>query len=288
MADPTSIVQRTEKVDVNRFEGIIKDTEALVIGGLLALNTNTGKVEFMDDAQYLVPIGVASNQAAGNNENLTGNTAGDYSVVAKAGIIISSVLVTGTSAITDVMKLVYATDGQTLTLTRPTTGLPIGFIRKWVSGTTCDVQLFSLESIRVLSQIGTKQTICLGRINSHSIEGTSALDVLSYEAPNGFTIDSFYAKAEGIDSGLVAGDQDFNLEIGGTNVTGGLLTLGFADANAVADLATKISSTAITANNVCKAGDIIQVEMVAGGTGFTADKAGAFALYIDVTPVISA
>lgn len=288
MADPTSIISRKERVDILRFEGEIKDAEALVIGGLLAINTSTGKVEFMDDAQYLVPIGVAAVQLQGDNENLTGNAAGDYSVVAKSGIIIPSIAVTGASAITDVLKLVYATDGQTMTLTRPTTGLPIGFVSKWISATLCDVQLFSLESTRILSAVGTKQTICLGRMNSASLEGTAAADLLSYVAPNGFKIDKFYAKCEGFDAGLTGGAQTFNLEIATVNVTGGVLSLGHADGNAITDLAVEVDATAITALNECKAGDTIQVELVASGTGFTAAQDVWFALYIDITPVIGA
>ncbi len=54
-------------------------------------------------------------------------------------------------------KSVYATDGQTLTCTAPTAGLPFGFIVKWISSTTCDVYFYSfaesLSSSVVLGNI---------------------------------------------------------------------------------------------------------------------------------------
>jgi len=288
MADPTSIIERSFKEDTNRISLKIKDSEALVIGGLLALDVATGKVEFMDDSDGLIPCGVAVKQAAGNNEELTGDSSGTYSVISRAGIVLEKVAVTGASGITDTFSLVYATDGQTMTLTRPTTGLPIGFVKKWWSSTTCDVQLFSLEASFLQAQLGTKKTINLGRVNSHSLEGTSAIDLLSWTAPFAGKIVSFYAYCENFDTGLIAGAQTANLEIGTTNLTGGVLSLGFGDADAAGDMATKISSTAITANNSFNSGDVITMELIASGTGFTADKLGTFSIYIDVEPVAGA
>jgi hypothetical protein len=288
MADPTSVVSRDFKEDTNRGVFVIKNAEELVIGGLLALDTVTGKMEFMDDAEKLLPMGVAVKQAAGDNEKLTGDSAGTYSVVARSGVILSSVTVTGASAITDTLKFVYATDGDTLTLTRPTTGLPVGFVKKWITSTTCDVQLFSIEASILQSQLGTVKKVLLGRVNSASLEGTVAADLLSWVAPYAGTIDSLYAYCEGFDDGVVAGAHTLNLEIGTTNLTGGVLPLGFADCDAIDDLATKISASAIAGANRFKTGDVITCELIASGTGFTAAKNGVFAIYMDVTPVLGA
>jgi len=285
MADPTSVLTRSFKDDVSRFEGTIKSAEALVIGGLIAVNQSTGKVQFMDDAQYLMPVGVAVKQKDGDNDNLTGDAGGTYGVVTRAGIVLENVSVTGASAITDLFKLVYATDGQVMSLTRPTTGLPIGFVKKWNATTYCNVQLFSLEGQRILNNIPTKNIICIGRINSHSLEANSAANMLEVDIPQACNIEALYAKPEAFDTGLVAGSLTFNLEIDAVDVTGGVLTLAFGDANAEGDLATKISATAITALNKCKTGSVLQLERVNGGTGFTASKDGWFALYIEITPI---
>jgi hypothetical protein len=288
MADPTSLIERKFKEDVNRLDIEIKDSEALVIGGLLALNTLTGKIEFMDDDDNLLPCGIAVKQAQGDNENLTGDATEKYRVIARSGITLENVSVTGAGAITDVGSFVYATDGQTMTLTRPTTGLPIGFVKKWNATTYCDVQLFTLEGSFLQAQLGTKKKIRLGTVNSASLEGTGAADLLSWEAPYAGKITALYAYCEGFDAGLLAGAHTCNLEIGTTNLTGGVLPLGFGDADAIGDLATKIAANAITGNNTFNTGDTITLELVASGTGFTAAQDGVFAIYMDVEPIIGA
>ena len=69
------------------------------------------------------------------------------------------------------------------------------------------------------------------------------------------------------------------LDIGGTNVTGGALTVAYTDADAVGDQGAVINATAITAANEVHIGDTVKIEMAASGTGFTADKPGAFKIY---------
>ena len=61
--------------------------------------------------------------------------------------------------------------------------------------------------------------------------------------------------------------QVINLEIGTTNLTGGVLTLLLADTT---PLGKTTAATAITANNEFSATDAISVEFAASGTVFTA------------------
>jgi hypothetical protein len=68
--------------------------------------------------------------------------------------------------------------------------------------------------------------------------------------------------------------QVINLEIGTTNVTGGVLTLLLADTDT---LGKKTAATAITAANTGTAADTISIEVAASGTVFTAG-AGYFLL----------
>jgi hypothetical protein len=70
--------------------------------------------------------------------------------------------------------------------------------------------------------------------------------------------------------------QVFNLEIGTTNLTGGVLTVNLAG---TATIGVQTNGTAITANNVGTASDNISIEMAAGGTVFTAG-AGYFLIKI--------
>lgn len=71
--------------------------------------------------------------------------------------------------------------------------------------------------------------------------------------------------------------QVFNLEIGTTNVTGGVVTLTLENQQTTFGQVTE--GTAITANNVGSETDTISLEMAAGGTVFTAG-AGYFVIRI--------
>lgn len=106
--------------------------------------------------------------------------------------------------------------------------------------------------------------------------GTSAIDILTNLTP-GFpfkiTSFAFVTTVAGTGSGA---SQVFNLEIGTTNVTGGVLTLTLASQ---ATIGTVTAATAITAANVGSATDTISIEMAAGGTVFTAG-AGYFVIGI--------
>lgn len=281
MADPTALVERTFKVDVDRKDTLIKTSEALVIGGALAIDVTTGLAEFMDDTVDLMPIGIALKQTQGDNESLTGD--GTVKVTSRTGIVLENQTVTGVSAITDTFKLVYMTDGQTFTLTAPTTGNPVGFVKKWRATTYCDVQLFTLSEMVMWCNIPRSDTICLGYIGTNALTGTAALDLLTYTANRRMQIDTLFAYPTNVDNASVAGAQTCNLEIGAVNLTGGVLTLAYTSCDADADIGTKISATAITAANIASAGEVITLELVTGGTGFTADTVSGFMVFMGVT-----
>jgi hypothetical protein len=193
------------------------------------------------------------------------------------------VSVTAASAITDVGRLVYATDGQTLSLTKPAVGVPYGIVTQWHSSTTCDVYLFGFIEGVLLSLIPpVKETLVLGQICSYALEGTSAIDLISYTSRRHFKINSVHARCIKPDAGLVAGAQTVNLEIGTTNLTGGVVTLGYANCDGTADLYVAIDGTAVTAANEVHEGDVITCELIASGTGFTAAKQGIFEVYCEI------
>lgn len=83
----------------------------------------------------------------------------------------------------------------------------------------------------------------------------------------------FFTTTLGTGSGA---SQTLNLEIGTTNVTGGVLSLTLATTT---PLGNRIAATAITANNEFEATDTISLEVAASGTVFTA---GAGVILIEV------
>lgn len=105
---------------------------------------------------------------------------------------------------------------------------------------------------------------------------TSAIDLLTDYVPGyAFKLLSFDFITTIVGAGGGA-SQVFNLEIGSTNVTGGVLTVTLAS---TATIGAQTNGTAITAANVGTAANAISIEMAAGGTVFSSG-AGYFVIKI--------
>ena len=145
MADPTVRVRAFSSfhTDATRNDFVINNAEALVPQSLVAVDTADGKLKFADNTTTHLPVGVVVGSVDGLDENLTGDAGGTKKAVTQGSITLKNVSVTGVSAITDIGSLVYATDGQTMTLTAGTS-VPIGVVTKWYATTYCDVYLFNL------------------------------------------------------------------------------------------------------------------------------------------------
>jgi len=261
----------------------VKSAEVMVMDGFCSIALGTGLIENAGTAVDMLPVGMCVGDFAGKNSpaGMTGNATGTVKVTTKSGEKLINKSVTGVAAITDFGKNVYATDNQTLTLTKPTAGIPIGFVAKWNATTYCDIQTFTPAELLMWSFLPQKETIYLGYVSSQAMGGTAAIDLFSYTANRRMQIDTFKAYPM-FDDAAVAGDQDLNLEIGAVDVTGSDLTLAYTDCDAAGDMGTA-SSAACTALNIVSQGEVITVEMAASGTGFTNDIRAGFNLYIDVT-----
>lgn len=290
MADPTAIINHTYSVTQGKkvVTGIIKSAEALVPGGHVALNLSTGHYEFAGDAANLMPCGLVDRALDGNNAHLTGN--GTYKGVFSGGNT-PRVSVTGASAVTDTGKFVYATDGQTYTLTRPADdAVPCGIVISWDSSTYCYVYMFNFIEAVIFSMLKTKETLLLGSIPTNALQGTAAAEIITDLPMHGhFTIDDWYAVPVAHDNAAVAGSQVLELDIGATSVktTGGVndstLTLAYTSFDEVGDMGTAVAGSAIAADNEVHDGDTLSVRMNASGTGFTADSVAAFNLYLTIS-----
>lgn len=191
-----------------------------------------------------------------------------------APTILQRYAVTGVSAQSDVGKSVYASDDATLTLTAPSTNaIPVGMITRWHVSTTCDVLIFGWALQRILALAGgNRQTMLLGIGSAGAATGNMATGILM---PFHGKIISCYGIVivEPTDADVV---QTINLEIGGTNVTGGVITFQFDSA-----LGTKLAGTAITAANEFHHGDLLDIETVATVAGTVADP-GLVAIYAEI------
>ena len=107
-------------------------------GGFVVIHNTAGVVKKAADTANFRFVGIVGRRVTADGAQ------GDKEVYVICGpLIIRKHAVTGVAAVTDVGKLVYATDDQTLTLTANTNLKAIGKIVRWHSGTTCDVLMFS-------------------------------------------------------------------------------------------------------------------------------------------------
>lgn len=292
MADPSSSVSLSysKELSKNTIVMPIKDGVTLYPGALAAIDSANGRIDFADDLPGYIPCGVVVGAENGDNDSgLTGNSAGDYKVICKSGIVVEKT-VAGVSAYTDIGDSVFATDGDTLTLTRPSTdAFPSGVIVDWDSSTTAWVYFYGLiEAVQAARGL-EKMNVCLGTWHSNAFIGTSAAELLTDLALYGSgKIVDFFAVCTGYDDAIVAGDQDFTLDINSSAVTGASINLTYTECEAAADLGVQTSSTTITGANTYHDGDTLSLKMAGSGTGFTEDKGASFSFWIVVEKQVGA
>lgn len=120
----------------------LKDTVQIFAGSFIGFDKAAGRATKWADTANFVWLGVAVRGA-------TGNAAGTVNAeVNESGLLLEKYPVTGVAGATDVGKLVYAADDNTLQLTATLNVDAIGFIKRFISGTNCDVQLFTPEEYR--------------------------------------------------------------------------------------------------------------------------------------------
>lgn len=188
--------------------------------------------------------------------------------------ILKRVSVAGVASRGDILKLVYATDNQTLTLTRPATNsTPIAVVVNFHTGTTCDVLLFGFAVQAAIDLAGAgKDIIYLGSIDF----GTSADGDLKTGIPMPYhgEILEFFTITEATLVGA-GGTILVNGELGGVNITGGVVTVSTA---AQAAVGTKSAGTAITALSTFHDGDLLDIEGASAGGTRTSGSVGLYAV----------
>lgn len=228
---------------------------------------NRGRAFPFNDEAGVVPLGFAHQPG-------TGNAGGTVLTSFDPRGQIRKVDVAGTTAQNvDFLQYVYATDDGTFTRTTPTFGVPLGVVMEWISGTTCWVYFFSFGEMLAM-QVGGNGAYSwmLAIVTAGATVGDVATGIV---APSRGRITSVYGIV--IQPGTdVDFDMDINLEIDGTNVTGGVIDWKFSDA-----IAAKKAGTAITGTNRFGTGSLIDVEVTIQTAGTAADP-GKMAIYANV------
>lgn len=253
----------------------VQDGKTIHVNSLVALcsvdhatSDARGRVKAYEAANFETVIGLAlPNPANATDGRTVGTTTAPRPT---AGIstgdmqTIKRYAVTGATSQADVGKLVYASDDNVLTLTKPATAFqPVGFVTKWWSSTLCDIRLFGMNGAYLLGLCGGgTATWNIGIMSAGAPAGNVLTGIVM---PCHGKITEVYGSVvvDATDADVV---QTVNLEIGGTNVTGGVVTWSFGDA-----VGTKLAGTAVTAANEFHAGDLLDVETVNTVAPTTAD-----------------
>lgn len=267
--------------DSTLYRGPIKNGVKVFYGSWLAEDANGFLLPFDGTAgQYLIGMcnygenGKASGTASVPPYLGLGDTSQTPNPAAGClcnEFVLPNVSVVGASAASDRGLPVYlAGDDHTLTLVRPTATVPVqvGEVLSWGSTTYCDVLIYALSGRRAPS---STTLLFLGRFDAASIVNGNART--AFPAPYHGKIKSLFAMVDTAIAG-VGGTADVNLEINGTNVTGGVVTVSTVAGTRGA----KLDGTAITAANEIHTGDLIDVET----SGVSAMSGGTFDLYANV------
>lgn len=252
---------------------VVKDAETTYAGGQAALA-----------AGYLVPYSGAAGESPIGRLIGQGSVLGDTSAtpqpthdVALEGYILEAVPVAGASTIASVGSVVFLNDTDNpkadLTLTRPTRGIAFGRIVKFRSASEFDVRAYGMAELDALQGVGRREIIELGTFANVALADGDI--VTGFKLPYRAKIISLHGQVLTAFTGS-GGTATVNLEIAGTNVTGGTLVVSTAAGGTIGLI---LDAAAITAANVLSEGVALDVEVAsAGGT----QTAGSVRLYMVV------
>ncbi|ANS05693.1 hypothetical protein [uncultured Mediterranean phage] len=267
-ANATYTIRDTKQVAVQGLEA-----EEFYNGSLLQVHSrshadNGGRAEAWILEDGAIPMGFATTRTTGDTSELVEAT------MDLAGRVIKVLAVTGLAGtVADNMRLVYASDDGTFTLTRAAMDHPVGIVSKFSTATVADVLFFSFETLCAIGMAGAGRGALWNLGTISGIVSTGNL-LTGIEAPCHGRITSVYGIVLEPQTDADA-DGDINLEIEGTNVTGGVIEWVTADA-----IGAKKAGTAITAEDVFHEGDLIDVECVENTAGTAAD--GYMTIYANV------
>lgn len=218
-------------------------------------------------------------QAGGSAVSVTGDTSATpppTAGVQMEDVILENVAVSGVTARTDFMRPVYlSTDNlrTDMTLTRPAAPAEaVGVVWRYRASGYADVLFFGLRTRLAMQRPGERFDLFLGHIDwVATADGDIRTGII---APCHCRILSVYAMIDIAPTGS-SGSAAYNLENGGTNLTGGVVTISTAATGTKGQI---VEGTAVTQNaaSILHEGDLIDVE--ASGSAATRTT-GTFDLF---------
>jgi hypothetical protein len=253
LAGPSPYTRTQPRGQTRSF--VVKNATTLYAGALVGLDQNGFLDRWSDTAGHRF-IGVCTQTVTGN----TSATPPVEAIVNVSGVTLVDVPIAGTFVQGDVRQRVYCSTDNPADFAKGQTSMvgAIGQAIRFKSSGVGDVKLYTPEEHDAVSarQRNTGNTYCLTiPVNLASIAGTG--DVLTEVViPHAFRLVRFDAsvKVPVTTGGRAA---TLNLEIGTTDVTGGVLALTSANCT---PLGAKITGTNITANSTGSANGLLSVE----------------------------
>jgi hypothetical protein len=192
--------------------------------------------------------------------------------------ILKNIAVTGVTAITDVGRTVYMTDDYTFTITAVLSpaapNIPVGRIIAWRAATRCDVLMWGVVATDILAMAGAGFAQMVIPVTGICGAGANVLTGL---------VMPFHGKFTYMDATIAAvlagagADISYNLEIDGTNVTGGVVQCLLADTTA-----SHKTGSAIIAANEFHQGSVVDIEVAVAA----ASTAGLVNLIIGIERLV--
>lgn len=278
MSASADITQVRDSSTLRQVEQTIDNAAQIWLNQYVAINKATGLLTPWSSAAAQILVGPV--QAGENYGTGLGNTSAPNppraSVQAEDHIRFE-VSVAGAAAATDNFSIVYLSDDNTFTLTRPTRGLACGFILKWKTGTTCDVVVFGLTTLAAVYLGGCgAQLVHLGHFDAPNL--TTAVNPIQATIPGRYRVRSVYATVAKPLAGGTSVVFTFKKNSTAFNV-GGVLTLNTSGGTGGTG-GDQVSATAITqdASTILSESDTLTGSVVVTGT-FTADTGGNFNVF---------
>lgn len=270
-------ISRNNVDDVDVIGPQVVNAAVLYSGAYQCINSrdhgtaaSIGRVEPYTSTANMIPAGFQ------RSANATGNTSA--TPIPRANlwvgpVIVKSLAITGLGGtFADVGRIFYATADDTFTLTRTDPDLPLGIITDFQTSSVATARFFSMAELAILAMSGAgQQTWLLGIVSGICSAGNLATGIV-LPCHGRFTANYGVVVEDITDANT---DGDLNLEIGGTDVAGGVIEWLFSDA-----LGVKKAGTAITADNIFHAGDLLDIECTQNTAGTAAD--GYMAVYATV------
>lgn len=286
MADLTAALELRKRLSRTQSFQIV-DAATLQNGSYAALASTgdatagaRGRIRPYGGTNNDIPLGLVIAEDDVNRTGVTGDTAATpipEATVQLEALTVVNVPVTGASSVNDCVGLpVFLADtdnvGADLTLTGSLNGTPVGWVIQYRDGSNCDVELFSSQTMRAIEAAGgLTKTVHVGVITGNLAASTTVINDIGIFSH--YSIDAVYLTV--IEPLVGAGaDIDINIDIDGTNLTGGVIPWLLADG-----IGTRKNGSAITANNIAHEASGVDVE----ATVNTASTGGLANLYFQIT-----